>query len=556
MKEKKDVSFTVDSNGNIMKSDDVKAFKDAKKIVQNNNSKYEVVKNNHLGIKISLFIIIVIVFLSLFLSVIFAILNIKSDKIAKNVKIFGVDVSNMTQEEAKEKVNEKVNQILTTDILLKHNDQDFTMTPEIINTSYNIEDMVKQAYLVGRNSNIFKDNFEILKTKKDGKDFEIKASINDDDFENLCLQTEAQFEDYVQDPIYEINGTNLIITAGKNGQKIDRDKFKEDVIQRLEEENQSSEKIDLPTEEVKCADIDVEGARKEIYKEPVDAKFTTNPYSVVPSQTGLDFKISVDDAKKMVSEKKDKYTIPLKVIYPKVTTDMIGDEAFPDLLATYTTNYSSSGSNRSNNIAVATAKINGTVLMPGETFSYNGKLGNRTTSAGYREAAGYANGKVVPSIGGGVCQVSSTLYNAVLRANLKVVYRVSHMFDVGYVPIGTDATVAWPSPDFKFENNRNYPIKISATTSGKNVTIRIFGVKQADDVDIEIKSYKTGTIPFQTTYTTDSSLPKGTSKVVQGGSNGATSITYKISKKNGQVVGKEVVSTDRYSPHNKVIARN
>ena len=134
--------------------------------------------------------------------------------------------------------------------------------------------------------------------------------------------------------------------------------------------------------------------------------------------------------------------------------------------------------------------------MPGEEFSYNQSVGRRTTSAGFREAGAYSGGKVVNSVGGGICQVSSTLYNVVLRANLEVTDRSNHMFAVGYVPIGTDATVSWGAPDFKFKNNRTYPIKIVASTSKRNVYIKIMGLKEENDYEVQIISYRTVTDEF------------------------------------------------------------
>ena len=193
--------------------------------------------------------------------------------------------------------------------------------------------------------------------------------------------------------------------------------------------------------------------------------------------------------------------------------------------------------------------------MPGETFSYNRTVGQRTVGAGFKEAGAYVNGQVTTAIGGGICQVSSTLYNAVLRANLEVTARTNHMFPVGYVPIGTDATVSWGSPDFKFKNNRNYPVKIVATTGGKNVYIKIFGLKEDSDYEVQIQSYTTGSIPFKTTYTKDASLAPGEEKVVQNGSNGCYSAAYKILKKDGKEVSRTLISRDTYQPHNKVIAR-
>ena len=193
--------------------------------------------------------------------------------------------------------------------------------------------------------------------------------------------------------------------------------------------------------------------------------------------------------------------------------------------------------------------------MPGEEFSFNNTVGKRTTSAGFKVATVYSNGQVTTDVGGGICQVSSTLYNAVLKANLEITNRRNHTFTVGYVPIGLDATVSWGSPDFKFKNSRNYPIKIVATTSNKNLYIKIYGMKEEVEYEVELVSYKTGTVPYSTVYTTDASLPKVQTKVVQSGSNGAKSVAYRVLKLNGKEVSRTLLSKDTYSPHNQIIAR-
>src|SRR5699024_5421018 len=111
--------------------------------------------------------------------------------------------------------------------------------------------------------------------------------------------------------------------------------------------------------------------------------------------------------------------------------------------------------------------------------------------AGFKTATVYSNGQVTTDYGGGICQVSSTLYNAVLRANLEITNRVNHTFTVGYVPIGLDATVSWGAPDFKFKNSRSYPIKLVATTQGKRLSISIYGLKEEVEYEVELVSYKT-----------------------------------------------------------------
>ena len=143
---------------------------------------------------------------------------------------------------------------------------------------------------------------------------------------------------------------------------------------------------------------------------------------------------------------------------------MLGEEAFPDRLATYSTTYNASNYNRSTNLRLSASKINGVILMPGEEFSYNKTLGQRTAAAGYKPAGAYVGGKVVNEYGGGICQTSSTLYNTVLLANLEVTSRTNHCYVSSYVPISRDATVSWGTLDFKFKNNRKNPAFIGPST--------------------------------------------------------------------------------------------
>ena len=530
----------------------LKYFKKAEKII--NKSKHK--KSNHNRKLIIVFTIVAIVLVCFIFSVIFALINQTNNRIISNISAMGVDISNLTMDEAKQKLQEKIQERLETDIVLKHNDEDYILTPSQFDFSYDIDKTLEKAYMVGRNGNIFENNYEILYQKKHKKDFEMDVSYNEDLLKNIIPQLNSGFKDGIKEPSYEVDGSKLIITSGQDGSIVKYEELKSLILEKMEDENFNTDSIDIPVETGKADEIDIDSIHKEIYKEAVNASYSTNPYKITASSNGIDFAISIDEAKAMLKTKKSEYTIPLKVIYPSVTTDSIGAEAFPDLLSSYTTSYATSNSNRSNNIALAASKLDGTVIMPGETFSYNETIGKRTVSAGFKEAGAYSNGQVVTEVGGGICQVSSTLYNAVLRVNLEIVSRKNHNFQVSYVPIGTDATVSWQQPDFKFKNNRNYAIRIKATTSNKKITIQVYGLKQADDYEVEIQSERTGTIQYKTTYTTDSSLRKGQSKVIQKGSNGATSITYKILKRNGEVVSKEVISRDKYQPHNQVIARN
>ena len=255
----------------------------------------------------------------------------------------------------------------------------------------------------------------------------------------------------------------------------------------------------------------------------------------------------------MLKEDKEEYVIDLKITTPEITTNKIGSEAFPDLLSTFSTKYDASNAPRTTNLKLAMNKLNGVVVSPGETFSYNKTLGKRTAEAGYREAGGFAGGRVVQTLAGGICQISSTLYDAVVYANLEIVERHNHMFLAGYVGAGKDATVVYGAYDFKFKNTRKYPIMLKTSIGSGVARIDVFGIKEDVEYEVEISSKILSYTPFKVVRENDSSLAPGKERVAQNGMNGCKSITYKILKLNGKEVSRTVLSSDTYDPMNKII---
>ena len=205
---------------------------------------------------------------------------------------------------------------------------------------------------------------------------------------------------------------------------------------------------------------------------------------------------------------------------------MIGTEAFPDLLSEFSTKYNASDTDRTTNLRLAANKINGTVLIPGQTFSYNSVVGERTIAAGYKNAAIYQNGQVVDGLGGGICQISTTLFNAVLYANLEIVQRRNHQFVPSYVTAGRDATVVYGSQDFQFKNSRNNAIKIMCSVNNGIAKFEIYGVKEDTEYEVDVNA----------------SIIKRTSSNIY-------SKTYRTLKLNGQIVKNELVCSDTYKVH-------
>ena len=505
-----------------------------------------------------LLIVIFIIFLLIF-SVIFAIINIGNEKVFGKISIMGIDVGNMTREEAKETLNKIIDEKMTEELILKKDDYETSLNAIQLDANFNIDEAINEAYNIGRSGNIITNNYNILYTMIFGRNIDCDFSYSEDLLNEKINNIASKIPGAVVQSSYYIEDENLIIVKGTEGLAIKEDELKNAIINEIKDIKQKYDIITIPTEEVKPDEIDIEKIKNEIYKEPQDAYVSENSETgkteVHTHVNGVDFAISIDEAKEILAEDKQEYTIPLKITVPDKTIADLGEEAFPDELATYSTRYDPTNKNRSNNIAISTEKIDGTIIMPGETFSYNQTVGERTIAEGYKEAGAYAGGRVVQDVGGGICQTSSTLYNAALLANLEIVDRSNHQFLTSYVDPGRDATVAWGSIDFQFKNTRTYPIKIEATAKNGVCTMSIYGIKEETEYEVVIQSEVLSYIPFTTKYEDDETLDEGEEVVEQSGYRGCTSEAYRILKQNGEVVSKTLLSKDTYDPMTRIIKR-
>ena len=494
-------------------------------------------------------IILIIILLILLFSVIFSIFNIGNNKIIKGIKIEKIDISNLSQEEATKKIEEYYNDLINSKITLKYEELEKDIQIQELEPKIEINNLIQKAVSVGKSGNIIKDNYDILFTKIFKKNIELNININEEKINKLIEEINENIPNALEESNYYIENNNLIITKGKSGVKVDENKFKNEINNAIKNK---IETVEIATKNENPKEINIEEIYKEIYKDKKDAYISQNPIKVEPEVNGIDFAISMDEAKKILEENKNEYIIPLKISIPEVTLAKLGKEAFPNKLGTFTTRYDASNKNRSTNLELASEKINGTIILPGETFSYNKIVGERTIEQGYKEAAVYSGGKVIDGIGGGICQLSSTLYNAVIYANLEVTSRSNHHFLTSYVTAGRDATVSWGTIDFCFKNNRTYPIKIISIVKNGVATVDIMGINEEKEYEVVIETTIKEVIPYEIKYVKDSNMKDG-EEIKQYGADGAKSITYKILKYNGIVVSKTVLSEDIYSALDRII---
>ena len=499
---------------------------------------------------ITILICAIILVVAIFASTGFALFNINNTKIISNISIEGIEVGGLTKKEAEQKILEKIEKNVEQNIIVKTNDFEYQFQLSQIEAKYDTNKAIEDAYSIGRDGNIFKNNLEIFKRKIKNKNIEVGIDYNQELLDNIINEIAVKIPGAVEKPSYCIEDKKLTITKGKAGNTINKEKFKEEVIKRLELEKQN-EPIELEIINVEPETIDIDKIYSEVHKEAKNAYYTKDPFQVYPHVDGVDF--DLEAAREMLKEDKEEYVIDLKITTPEITTNKIGSEAFPDLLSTFSTKYDASNAPRTTNLKLAMNKLNGVVVSPGETFSYNKTLGKRTAEAGYREAGGFAGGRVVQTLAGGICQISSTLYDAVVYANLEIVERHNHMFLAGYVGAGKDATVVYGAYDFKFKNTRKYPIMLKTSIGSGVARIDVFGIKEDVEYEVEISSKILSYTPFKVVRENDSSLAPGKERVAQNGMNGCKSITYKILKLNGKEVSRTVLSSDTYDPMNKII---
>ena len=504
-------------------------------------------------ILIPICITFVIIVIALFCSTIFALVNMNNEKIFKGISIAGVDVSGLSKDEAKEKINKLYEEKKEKEIGIKYQEYENTLNPTLLEVNYNTEKAVEEAYTIGKTDNIFVNNYEILFSMIKNKNIDVEATLNEDVAKQTITDIGVNLPGIVIESSHAIENDELIITKGKTGIIIDAEGLLEKVKERINETENNEDYIEIPVKEKQPETIDIDKIHEEVYTEAKDAYFVKEPFALYPEVEGIDF--DVEKAKEILKEEKEEYVIPLIITKPKITLSQIGAEAFPNQLSTFTTRYDVSDVGRSTNLSVACQKINGKVILAGETFSYNQTLGPRTIAAGYRTGHMYSGGQVVDSIGGGICQISSTLYNAVLMANLGIVERSNHQFLTSYVPAGRDATVAYGVVDFKFKNTRQYPVRIVASAKNGIATVSIYGIKEENEYTFSFSTKTIASIPYTTKYEEDANLPTGTENIKQKGANGLKSETYITKMLNGKIVSTTLLSRDTYDAMTQIVVR-
>lgn len=522
------------------------------------NTKMPLIKNSqitslkNLTKKKKIFITLISIFI--FSYIVFAIFCMNNSNIFSRIYINNINVSNMSIDEAKEKVSSELTS--SKPIHLTYEDYEITILPSEIDFSFDIDSTIQEAYSIGRNNNIFLNCFKVVCSMVSPCNIPIKYTYSQDKLDYILNNISLDLHGVVVEPSYYVEDNSLIICKGYGNIKLCNDELKNSILYNICNSYSSFNDIielNIPVKSSSPSNVDIDKIYEEIHTEPKNAYIENDPDVFHMSVNGVDFAISLDEAKSLFQTDSKEYVIPLDITIPDITIDDLAKDIFVDTISTYTSRYNTSNVNRSNNLEIATNKLNNVIVLPGETFSYNKTVGERTISNGYKEATVYTSNGIEYGIGGGICQVSSTLYNAVLKADLDIVERKNHRYSVSYVPLGCDATVSYGSIDFKFKNTRSYPVKIQAFAKGGVVSISIIGMYEDVEYDVSLVTKQVYAIPFETKYIYDSSLSSDSQLIKQNGSYGYIINTYKVVKLNGNLISETLLSTDTYSPLTQIV---
>ena len=407
-------------------------------------------------------------------------------QICDGVSIGSIDVGGLTKEQAQKKVETYIADRQQQSLVVSVQDYLVEATAQEAGLTIPEKDYTGEALQIGKKGNLWEKLQEIRKAEKGEKDVALEPEIDEDTLKSFVETKCSAYDIKAKDSRLKFKNGALKATRSREGMEV---------------------QVENTSDAIKKALLDKKAAEKDTIEVNADVQVTQ----------------------------------------PKFTQEEASQ--CTDLLGKYSTTYATYQVERSSNVATAAGRINGTVLAPGETFSTIKVIKERTEANGYKSASEYSSGKVVDGVGGGVCQVSTTLYNAVINAELEVVERSPHSMVVSYVDVSRDAAIAGDYKDFKFKNNTNAPVYIAASAEGGVLSFRIYGEETRESGrEISFESEILETIqPGDDVETVDETKPASYREVTQSAHVGYKAKLWKIIKVNGKQTDKVQLNSSSYA---------
>jgi len=485
------------------------------------------------------------------------------DGIYPGVRLWDVSLAQLGYDQARDAIQQTFDANPLEGTMNIHiEDQVLTVSVQDASAHYDLEQTLAAAWKVGRTGSMRQRLWDIYSAMSVGVKLLPDILYDAGTLGAAIDQIVAPVERELCQPTYEIQGESVKLDRGQTGVYVDSQKLTDLVYSKMQ--NLDFTDVTFAAEKTAPDLLDLLIIKKEIDKpavEPMlDLKTDRTGKTLAAGQVGYNF--DLDKAQAILDKSTDRVvTLPIDRIYPMVSDEDYLSVLFRDELVVYTSEYNESNEGRTTNVTLASKFCNGVILNPFDTFSYNKAVGPRTYERGFKDATVYNNGTTEDGVGGGICQVSSSIYAAVLRTDLLVTERRNHTYSVTYVPLGEDATVVYGSQDFCFINTYEYPVKLEVTCEGGIMTVRILGTQTKLPEErpvVEIVNETLSKTPFQIIYKLDTSLRPGTETVKNNGYNAYVVDSWRVEKDplTGEELKKEYLGRSRYSVMNKTILYN
>ena len=474
------------------------------------------------------------------------------DKIFPGVSVGSVDLGGRTMEQARETLAANMSQLTDPYTITIHADSQELgqYAPSQLGGYTDVQALADQAYAVGRASGpagFFAGGYAIARGLL-GVSTELSPAIlYDQDKLNAAVAAIAgEFDLAPLDGSWELSREGLFATKHQDGRALDREALAAAITESTGGE------IEASWSSLPAKPLDTEALAQELSAEASPARYDIESGQVVDGEVGVSMDPEAAQLALDSALNGETIQLPAQVVYPAMTAEELEAVLFRDLLSTCTTKVSGT-STRKNNVKLSGEAVNGTVLNDGDIFDYNKVVGKRTTENGYGPAPSYINGETVDSIGGGICQTSSTIYLATLLANLEIVERYAHRYYPSYITMGMDATVSWGGPEFRFKNNTGYPIRIDVSYENSEITVKIYGTK-TDDTYVKMTREVLSSTGYETEYIETEDLPWGTQQQKQSGYTGYEVKSYRnIYDGDGNLISSTLEAKSSYKSRNEII---
>ena len=465
--------------------------------------------------------------------------------------IAGVEIGGLKPEEAAEKT---VGEVLGREIYLRLGEDELTLTAGDL-AAYREEDItstVFAAYNDQHKAGFLSGGMAYFKGLLGKNTLTHVLPYNETALALAAAELKAAYDRAPQDASYALRENGVSVTVARDGRDIDAAALTQMLANAVSMTDGNAVDLNVSFGTAPAKALTAQAIHDQIAGEMKNAGFDPVTQTITPESLGASFDIAA--AQKLLDDAApgETVTIPATIEYPKVTAAELEKVLFRDVLGECRTHVSGTAA-RIGNVRLSAQKIHGYIMNTGDVFSYNGVVGKRTAEAGFQAAPAYVRGETVDEIGGGICQTSSTLYLACLRANLEITERYAHRYVPAYIDWGMDATVSWGGPDYKFTNNTLYPMKIETVYKGGYLTVRLLGTN-VDGSYARMTNETLSKTDWETVYEEDPAIAPGKQEVKTTAYTGYKVKTYRhVYDKDGNLISSGYEATSDYKVRNKVI---